>query len=294
MLLDTLLDKHSLTRELFYRKGRLPKNLNWVKDAKANLITELHTQGYSWAEMCEITGLSNGSIQRLTKGKGCQAVQDKLSKIGSAVGSSWKGKSRGDQLYRQWAKGDYDSLRGRERSPEELKNIEASWTPERRAQFSQISKDRWADRSYREQLLAFHQSPEERQRRSEAQTQRMLENPDKWVRGNHEYVLTPKGTTDQVLIRSSYEKKAIKILESDDSVFSYQYEVPHKIDGQTILPDFIVTKQDHTLLIEVKPQWVLDYYNPEDKPIQRLQLAEQLATEKQWQFAIWTEKELCL
>ena len=87
-MLEDLLVKFDLTKDQLNKRGRVAKEI--VKKRSA-LVTYLHEQGYSWKEMTEITGLSQGSIQNLSKAKGCKAVQDKRKKLGAHAGRSTKG-----------------------------------------------------------------------------------------------------------------------------------------------------------------------------------------------------------
>jgi hypothetical protein len=104
-ILVPLLEKHDLTWEAFRKKGRPGQG---VRDRRAAIVTELHQAGTTWAEMMEITGLSNGSIQRLTQAMWNLESRKQVRRGGQALGSSWKGKRRPGQLKRQWEKGDFD------------------------------------------------------------------------------------------------------------------------------------------------------------------------------------------
>jgi len=156
-----------------------------------------------------------------------------------------------------------------------------------------IQETVWGDPEVRDRLLFFHRSPEERARRSRAQSKRMQENPGKYLRGRAAWVATPKGTQDQVYVRSSYEKAAVAVLEAASEVVTYEYERRFELKtGKWILPDFLVTMQDGpNLLVEVKAAWVfnLPYMH---KVHVRLRETEDLARQLGFGFAIWTEKEL--
>jgi hypothetical protein len=243
--------------------------------------------------MVEITGLSLGSIERLTKAMWNKASRENSSAVGVRVGKSWKGKHRPGQLEKQWASGTFDFHRGRVRPEWELEKLQASWTPELRLRAGEHSHRIWADALLRSKLLAFHRSLEERTRRSILQTQRMLENPEKYIKGRAEWVLTPKGIGERTFARSSYEVLAIRMLEANPNVTKYEHE--HRFvlcDGHWVLPDFLVQYVDgHRSLIEVKASWVLGL--PSDHKVQqRLEVARRLADEHGWGFIIWTEREL--
>lgn len=285
-----LLQDNDISVEIFRKKGRPPKG---VREKRSAIVTALHKSGKSWAEMEEITGFSTGAIHRLTEAVGCQAMKQKQKQLGKAVGFSWKGKSRPNQLEKQWESGCFDHLKGRVRTPEERQKLREGWTEEARQRRSELSKELWDDPDMREQLLAFHRSPEERIRRSKAQARRMKENPSKYLRGKGCWVTPSKAKRDLFWIRSSYEKKAIEVLEADSNVMSYEYEKMITLpSGRWIFPDFLIQYVNKGLyLVEVKASWVLK--RPEDsKERKRLQIAEEQVNQRGWGFSVWTEKEL--
>lgn len=289
-MLEELLVKFDLTIEQLNKKGRVAKE---IVEKRSALVSHLHEQGYSWKKMTEITGLSNGSIQRLTKAKGCEAVQDKRKKLAANAGRATKGMDRSEQLKKQWAKGDYDFHRGRVRPQHERDNLKKGWdNPISKAKASSHSLENvWGNPDVKKKLMGFHHDPEERARRSNAQAIRMKENPTPYLRGKTSIEATPKGNKDEVRVRSSYEAKTISILESDPNVKSYIYEPIYKVAGRTILPDFVIHYQDgSTTLVEVKPQWAL---NREDV-IARLALSQKVADDNGWSYQTWTENELGL
>lgn len=288
-MLAPLLEKFDISWSLFSKRGRPPKG---VREKRSAIVTELHRAGLTWVEMCEVTGLSNGAIQRLTQAKGCEASRAHLRQSGVRVGSSWKGKKRPGQLERQWAAGNFDHLRGAKLPPERVEALKALWTPQRRQQHSKLIKDKvWGDPEVRASLLEFHRSPSERLRRSEAQIDRMLQKPSKWLRGKASYVDAQKESRARIWVRSSYEAAAVRLLDSDPKIISYQYEPVYRVGGRRILPDFLVSTEDAKVLVEVKALWVLSL--DLDHPVQkRLELSRLLAEERGWSFEIWTEENL--
>lgn len=286
-----LLEKYGIDWKTFSKRGRIPAGSVGVSEKRAAIVTELHSAGTSWSDMMAITGLSNGSIQRLTGAMWNPESRKRVSENGIKTGRSWGGKHRPGQLEAQWAAGNFDSLRGRVRTEDERAKLRAGWTTEKRENIGIVRKALWEDSDFREPLLEFHRSPEERTRRSVDQTTRMLQDPIKWCRGKGGHVDTPKGTTDNVYVRSSYEKATILVLESDPEVISYQFEPRFTLsDGRWILPDFLVHTVSGDMLIEVKASWVLNL-PPEDKVQLRLGLSRKVAEEHGWGFAIWTEKK---
>lgn len=288
--LAILLAKFDLDWSTFRKRGRPPIG---VREKRSAIVTELHEKGLTWAEIQDVTGLSNGSIQRLSKAKGCDSVIARREALGKVVGASWKGRPRHGQLKYQWAKGDFECLRGRARSPEEREALRQGWTPEARQRASENSLKLWSDQDIRARLLHFHRSPEERARRSREQVDRMQKNSGVFLRGRAQWVNTPKGNKDQVRVRSSYEAAAVRILEADPDVVEYEFERRVVLpDNKLILPDFIVTFMNKSLaLIEVKASWVLGL-GSEHPVIGRLCKSEEYATRQGWGFSVWTEKEL--
>ena len=175
-----LLEKHGITWEAFSKRGRPASG---IRDKRASIVTELHSDGISWGDLMAITGLSNGGIQRLTGAMWNPNSRERVKEIGRGIGSSWKGKTRPGQLEAQWAAGVFDSLRGRIRSDAEKAKLKAGWTPEKRSKMADRSRALWEDPSIRDRILAFHRSPEERARRSAAQALRLAQNPAQWSRG---------------------------------------------------------------------------------------------------------------
>jgi hypothetical protein len=121
----------------------------------------------------------------------------------------------------------------------------------------------------------------------------MKDIPGMYVRGRAEWVDTPKGVHERAYVRSSYEKAAVNLLESDLGVVRYEHERLLSLpNGRWFLPDFIVERTNTTIvLVEVKAAWVLTHPDCEEVRI-RLALSENFAKEQGWDFAVWTEKEL--
>lgn len=192
-------------------------------------------------------------------------------------------------------KGDFDCLRGRKRTDEEKANLKKAWTKQENKEKASFNSKHyvWGNPSVVKKIMDFHLSSEERQLRSKNQTLRMKNKPSVFLRGRSEIVIANKNNLKEVRVRSSYEKKAIEILDKDVNVLSYTYESEHQDNQGFILPDFLVEYKDKTVLVEVKAQWVFKL--SEDHPIKkRLKRSEVLAKNNKWHFAIWTEKELGL
>ena len=290
--LEALLVKYGLTLDQFYQRGRPAAR---YKKQKSDLVTELHQAGTTWKEMLEITGLALGSIQRLTKAMWNSNSRKSAQENGKKVGALCKGMKREwltKQLKESWEQGKFDFHKGRKRSEEEKARLKAGWTVERREQQSESKKQKWQTVAYRDKLVAYHNQPEIRAKYSREQTRRMSENPVKWTRGRGAYVDTLKGTKKTIWTRSSYERAAIKVLDADSTVISYDYEPMVFLgDKRWILPDFIVTFVDCSKkIIEVKASWVLTM-PVDDKRQKRLNLARDYALNNQLGFDIWTEKD---
>lgn len=286
-----LLEKHGITLEEFWKIGR---GASASRERRSNLITDLHSQGTSWVKMMEITGLSLGAIQNLTRAMWNPASRENSKECGRKTGRLWKGKKRPGQLERQWKSGIFDHLRGAKLSEERKAKLREAVTPERRRKMSAHSKRLWQDPSVRETLLAFHRSPQERERRSALQTQRLQEDPVKWLRGRGSLVTSPKCRGGQEFwVRSSYEQRAVQILTQDPKVLSFEFEPRVQFEGRTILPDFLISYPEGKRMVEVKSVWVLSL-SPEDPVIRRLLKARRYAEEAGIPFEIWTERELGL
>lgn len=292
--LAPLLAKHNVTHADFVKKGRPVKGTGeMLVGARRAIITELHSQGTSWSEMIEVTGLGNATIQRLTGAMWNPESRKRVRENGVRTGKTWKGKSRPGQLERQWAAGTFDFHRGRVRSESERQALRDGWTPVRRQEASRRSLRNWANPDVRSKIMSFHTTTEERTRRSAAQAQRMKDSPGVYVRGRAEWVDTPKGLHERAYVRSSYEKAAVTNLESDPDVVRYEHERLLSLpDGRWFLPDFIVERANaEVTLVEVKAAWVLTHPDCEDVR-QRLALSESFAKGQGWGFAVWTEREL--
>jgi hypothetical protein len=288
-----LLEKHGLSWEMFAKRGRPPKG---VREKRSAIVTELHLAGTTWADMVEITGLSLAGVHRLTKAVWNPASKRNRQESAARVGRSLKGREKpwlSEQMRERWEAGDFDFHKGRVRSEAEREVLREAWAPERRKAASKMRKSLWSDPAYREPLLAFHRSTEERARRSLAQARRMAEDPVKWTRGRGQYVTAAKATNgNRFWVRSSYEVAAVAVLEGDSAVLSYTYERCVSLDnGKVIKPDFVVELMGGmTRLIEVKAAWVFSL--PDDHKVsRRLALSHQVALDRGWRFAVWTEQE---
>lgn len=102
---------------------------------------------------------------------------------------------------------------------------------------------------------------------------------------------TDKG--GRIHTRSSWERLAAVKLDADPNVVRFEFETPIEVGlDKFILPDFIVTYADDSIiLIEVKPKFITEL--PEDhKDVVRLKVAKLAAEARGWGFQIWTEVEL--
>jgi len=287
----SLLERHGLTIQQFWMRGC--KSGQYL-EARSSIITELHVSGMPWKRMREITGLSLGAIQRLTKAMWNDLSRKNRQDNARRIGQAWKGKKRPGQLERQWASGCFDHLRGRVRPPEECARLKAGWTSKARSGLGLRIRELWATSVFREKLMVFHTQPEERERRSLLQTQRMLDTPWTYGRGHGCWLSSPKCRGGQLFwVRSSFERRMVELLNADQEVLEFEYEPRHRIGIYTILPDFVVVYRDRIVLVEVKASWALQLPT-EDRVQLRLQRSRNLALRHGWDFAIWTEKELGL
>jgi hypothetical protein len=292
-LLTPLLTEYGVSYADFRKVGRVPRGLVEVRSA---IVTRLHESGMAWAAMVEVTGLSNGSIQRLTRAKGCPAAKKNRAENAARVGHACKGKAKpalSASLKSRWARGDFNHLRGRVRTPEERSRLQSTWTPERRQHHSEIRKLLWATPAYRNGLVSFHRSPEQRVLRSHAQSARMLSDPEKWTWGRGASITGAKHQGPSTFwVRSSHEVAAVRVLEADPEVVAYLYEPRFTLaDGTFAMPDFKVFLRDGTAkLVEVKAAWVLSLPTSHRKAI-RLAVYRELAQAEGLPFEVWTEKD---
>lgn len=292
---ERLLKKYKLSWEMLQKQGRPPMG---VTEKRSSVVTELHKQGYMWKEMAQMLDKPISFIQRNTQAVGNEESHQNRVKNGYRTSQLNRGREcpkTSKRMKKMWENGYFDFHKGREISEETRAKLKKHWSdPDLRANQSQMMKECWQDPEYKANLLEFHRSEEERARRSRLQSKRMAENPEKWSRGNGEYLKVTKCLEKtEIYVRSSYEKAAVKKLEGDDLVLYYKYETRLKLEsGRYILPDFLVTYQDREqpLLVEVKASWVLD--QPEDSKVQkRLKLAKKESSKRDWKFIIWTEKD---
>ncbi len=177
----------------------------------------------------------------------------------------------------------YEDLKERELQSIRMKKVYAEnpWMSERH---SKIMKK------------VFQERPELREVISKNSTDAFLEGrgakPKHYKRG---YFFSAKNNR-KLLYRSSYELTAYRILEQLTKVKSYENEpfaIPYYSDGLTrrTIPDILITYTDGSKeLIEVKRENVLQ----ENKVQMKLQAMKEYASDKGWDFSVWTEKELGL
>jgi hypothetical protein len=94
-----------------------------------------------------------------------------------------------------------------------------------------------------------------------------------------------------VPFQSSYELKAILILEEDKNVLIYDHGHTYEINGRSRCAEFIV---NNNKIIEVKPQGMINSKNLEIKSRVALQLSDgqDYCNQNNLEYEIWTEKEL--
>lgn len=261
--LEDFLNRKKVSKEEFHKLGRPTKKISKLR---SEYITSLHKKGLTWNEMAKVSGMSIGAIARNTKAKGCKAAKENRIKNAIKIAKSRKGEKKpwlSVQMKKAWKQGKFDFHKGRKLSSEEVQKLKDSWTKERRKKRSLQSKKLWQKKEYRKKLMNFHTSKEERERRSEAQTRRMIENPEIYSSGNCEYRSSKKCLNKEgdFLVRSSYEAKMVDIINQREDILSFEYEKRFTLDnGRWILPDFILYMDSGEIkMVEVKSEWVLDY-----------------------------------
>lgn len=299
--LESLLEEYNLDHSDFDRKGRLPSDRSKeIKEKRAKIVTALHEEGTKWEDMASILGKPISFIQRYSNAKGNPATQENRVEAGKEAGKKCRGMDRpwlSERMEEDWENGKFDFHKGRERPEEEIEKIKGGWTEEKREKRSEMMEEKWDSVEYREKLLEFHRSEEERARRSKQQSKLMREKPELFCRGNqHTFDSSDLekceefNKDDGLLVRSSYEKAAVIFLEESEEVTSYQYEPTFHLDWSEgfdyILPDFLVKRSsDCTLLVEVKASWQV-----EGGLTDRLEASKKLSDKRGWSFSVWTEK----
>ncbi|MBL4701279.1 MAG: TnsA endonuclease N-terminal domain-containing protein [Phycisphaeraceae bacterium] len=107
--------------------------------------------------------------------------------------------------------------------------------------------------------------------------------------GQHSWI--PGGGS--VALESLLERDFVSLMAFDNDVVKIE-EQPVRIifaNKRSYVPDFLVTHANRGLrLIEVKPKRVLDKRQEEFAP--KFAAASKFATERDWTFEIWTEREI--
>ena len=91
--------------------------------------------------------------------------------------------------------------------------------------------------------------------------------------------------------RSSWELRALELLESDPEVIAFQYErlaVPYLYNGKkrNTLPDYVVKlRSGQTQVIEVKPRGYMNH----EKEIQKREAVKAYCITYHWEYVVWDE-----
>ena len=105
------------------------------------------------------------------------------------------------------------------------------------------------------------------------------------------------------IYRSSYELKAFQMIEEDENILKWESEtivIPYELDGNinNYIVDLKIETKNGIKLIEIKPKCKLykpkyDYLLNEWEMNQaKWNAAEEYCKERNWEFEIWTEKDL--
>jgi hypothetical protein len=123
-----------------------------------------------------------------------------------------------------------------------------------------------------------------KQRLSELTAQKIASGQQK--KTNRGYFYSTK-MGDYIAWYSTYELKALTILEADDKVLNYQTAHYYHVNGRSRVADILV---NNNKIIEVKPQDILDRNYP--KVIEQIKDAKSYCDIQKYEYEIWTEKEL--
>lgn len=101
------------------------------------------------------------------------------------------------------------------------------------------------------------------------------------------YYESKKAIPNVIYYQSSYELKAATLLDEDSNVEHYVNQVVFNIDGRERYIDYLITWKDKTkTILEVKPIRRLQEFK------QQIEDNKKYASQKNWGFTIWSEKEL--
>jgi hypothetical protein len=282
--------KYQISWEDFVRRMIRDERINEIR---SRVVTELHSQGMPWAKMTLLTSFGAGQLQGYSKAVGNENSlknrQENARKTGKA-GAGKKKPTVSEDLRKRWARGDFDFHKGRVRSEDERENLRRSYTEERREKVRTRLLSQWKEEGFRNKLLLFHRSEEERSSRSSAQAARMRIDPRKWTFGKGRSVFSSKNIEScEFWVRSSFEVAAVALLDEDPSVSRFVYEPIFSHNNRKCVPDFLVTYTDNSQrLIEVKASWRLRI--PKEHPWGfDPDIYQSIADEKGIPFEIWTE-----
>ena len=108
---------------------------------------------------------------------------------------------------------------------------------------------------------------------------------------------------DKIIYRSSYELKAFEMIEEDENIISWESEtirIPYIFNRKShkYIVDLKIETKTGIKLIEIKPEskveypkynYLLEEYNQNQA---KWNAAKEYCKERNWEFEIWTEKEL--
>lgn len=117
----------------------------------------------------------------------------------------------------------------------------------------------------------------------------------KWAKKGN--VWSEKAQRD-IPYRSTWEKRVVEILESDETVISFKFEpfrIPYYLEGSTrdfkryYVPDFLVEYSDGSkVLVEVKPECFVGAA----MNVAKFAAAREYCEREGWAFEVWTQKKL--
>lgn len=170
-------------------------------------------------------------------------------------------------------------------------------TDETKRVLSQKAYERMAD-PLRNPFIGKKRSLESREKQSKTRSERFVDGTYAWKTwakaGN---VLSSKLGRD-VFCRSSWEKRAVKILDEDALVAAFEEEplsIPYyRQEGDRrnlrhYVPDFLITYADgKRSLVEVKPACHIEA----DVNVAKFAAAREVCAKNGWNFEIWTQERL--
>jgi hypothetical protein len=192
--------------------------------------------------------------------------------------------------------GENNPMYGTDRSGDKAPNFGRVWSKEHNEKISQTRVDRGLSAGKNNPMYGKKHKKETKELNSLKACERVVAGFYEQKRLHHKkgYYFSNKNNKD-IWYDSSYELKALQILEENSDVISFdrnKERIPYEYYGviKNCLPDFYFKNIEGTLsIIEVKPQRILDKIEKESV---KVQVMSNYYRDRNITFLVWTEKEL--